>query len=118
MEAKHTNHVGGGQQTIIYIIISIIILFIISFLIYWFVYRNANDNYDFYPFLASKHNTIGHYPELSLNELKTKCNELPNCLGFTTNGWLLHKIRPKSEWTEFTDDPNQGMYVKQDVVLT
>lgn len=42
--------------------------------------------------------------------LKAACTALPNCLGFNTNAWLKHTLKPENQWSRWTQDPNKGFY--------
>jgi len=65
-----------------------------------------------YDFGTQKRNLID-----KVDDLKKVCNETPECLGFNTNGWIKWKIPPKTEWNFWTEQPNQGMYIKENVEI-
>ena len=51
----------------------------------------------------------------AIESIKRLCNKHPECRGFNTSGQLKNKISPEANWTQWTDDPTQGLYVKQDL---
>ena len=44
--------------------------------------------------------------------LAAECSELPNCLGFNTNGYLKASTLPLTEWRKWTTDPSGGFYLR------
>ena len=70
--------------------------------------------YNFYPQMMSLGNKIVFLQELvsKIDELKKKCDETPNCIAFTTDGWLLDDIAPQEEWVKGYKDPTQGLYIR------
>lgn len=50
------------------------------------------DNFSFYQGYDSMNNDIMQYPNKTIDELKTICKSMPDCVGFNSNGWMKHKI--------------------------
>jgi hypothetical protein len=48
------------------------------------------------------------FPTASQEELEEKCNEDPNCLGYTSEGWLKSALAPEEEWI----DVGYNLYIK------
>ncbi len=73
------------------------------------------NDYVFYPGMDSGGNDITQRIDLigNVDKLKEDCNRLPNCMGFNTSGWLKSVIRPNNQWWRFSDNPNDGLYVKK-----
>eukprot|EP01129_Flabellula_baltica_P005474 TRINITY_DN1989_c0_g1_i1.p1 TRINITY_DN1989_c0_g1~~TRINITY_DN1989_c0_g1_i1.p1 ORF type:complete len:366 (-),score=85.03 TRINITY_DN1989_c0_g1_i1:10-1044(-) len=68
-----------------------------------------DENWTFYRNLDSRSNDIGHFPNLTVSELKEKCIEIGG-IAFNTNGWIKDKLNPRQEWGEYGSE-NQGLYV-------
>jgi len=117
------------QNTIIGLVIGAVL--IVAALYYYFIYSAVasissglgdlfippGSQYIFHQGKDSWGSDIVHIPELADNipALKAKCDELPNCKGFTTTGWFKHTIQPENKWSTDSarDRGNQGMYIKQ-----
>jgi len=58
----------------------------------------------------SPYNNISQVPELihDIPKMKLKCNTVPNCVGFNTEGWLKSKILPKELW--LTTNSEEGLF--------
>lgn len=52
----------------------------------------------------------------SIGEMTTACMADSNCKGFNTSGWLKNKIKPENEWGRWTNDPQQGLYIRKDTI--
>jgi hypothetical protein len=76
-------------------------------------------NYTFYPGMDSGGNDITQRTDLigNVDKLKEECNRLPNCMGFNTSGWLKSVIVPNNQWSRFSDNPNDGLYVKKSAAV-
>ncbi len=124
--------VSGGVGTGVAVSIIVAVLVLVGVLLYWYyvssqvqvvvtpdVATNVTapatvQDYTFYPGKDSGGNDIRREAALAgkVAELKLKCDELANCVGFNTNGWLKHTLGPMTTWTK---DPNKGFYVKPGV---
>ncbi len=72
------------------------------------------EDYDFYPGLDSFGNDIGFEQNKTILELKNKSDEIPNCLGFNTYGYLKSKIAPIKDFIKLNNiKANTGLYVKK-----
>ena len=73
------------------------------------------DNYLKYPKLDSrgynKRQVIYKYDKIE--KLKKDCDELPDCAGFNTAGWLKYDIRSPKNFKAWTYDPNNILYCKR-----
>lgn len=68
--------------------------------------------YEFVPFMDSGGNNIGN-KRGTLEEMKAYCDGNSKCKGFSSNGWMKKKLKRRSRWTKWTDDPTKGFYVKE-----
>ena len=73
--------------------------------------------YKFFQGMDSYGNDISQDAALmgKLDKLKEKCNSLPNCKGFNTQGYFKMDIRPETTWNRSSEDINEGLYVKESV---
>jgi len=71
--------------------------------------------YNFYPTRDSSGNNIRQdiWAADNVPALTRACNQLKNCMGFSTDGSLKYRIIPQSQWKLWTTNPNKGLYVKQ-----
>ncbi len=71
----------------------------------------------FYQGKDSGGNDIGNFPG-SLEQIKAKCESLPNCKGFNDNGWIKHTLSMSALTSggNWTSDPNKGFRVHADRV--
>jgi hypothetical protein len=76
------------------------------------VATSTTRNYVFYPGKDSGGNDIKQSAADANNvdKLKATCDNTGGCVGFNTNGWLKHTIKPQASWTTWTTDPNKGMW--------
>ncbi len=71
--------------------------------------------YVFHQGKDSGSNDITQRPDLkdNIDSLQDACNNLPNCMGFNTNGWLKYAIAPESQWHTWAGaTTKQGLYVR------
>merc|ERR1712038_27157 len=73
---------------------------------------NQPNNYYFIPFMDSPGNDIGNFKG-GLDAFIQYCDSRDNCAGFNSNGWLKHTLLDESKWTQWTDNPALGFYVKK-----
>jgi len=71
--------------------------------------------YVFFPYANSSGNEIVKVE--TVPEAFDACSSDPECKGFNSNGWMVHTIKPKSNWSTWTSDPFLGMYVKQKALI-
>lgn len=70
-------------------------------------------SYVFHPMMDSGGNDIANATDLANNvpSLKSKCDQTPKCIAFNTNGWLKEKVESPSTWSQWTSDPDKGLYI-------
>lgn len=68
--------------------------------------------YAFYPGKDSSGNDLEHLSGGAPAQLAAACSSIVNCKGFNSTGWLKSALLPTAEWTTWTNDPNQGLYVR------
>ena len=70
--------------------------------------------WEFVPGMDSSGHDIGQLGRgMSIEEMKALAAARPDCVGFNSNGWFKHTLRPRTEWSRWTDDPNKGLYVRK-----
>jgi hypothetical protein len=69
--------------------------------------------YDFTPYMDSNTENIELAAGLTPDQLAARCDSLPNCLGFNSNGWIKSKVDPPSAWYRWSDDPTKGFYARK-----
>ena len=73
------------------------------------------DPFEFVPHLDSSGTSVGRLGQgMTLAEMKALALSRDDVIAFNTNGDFKSALRDRSEWTRWTDDPNQGMYVKRE----
>ncbi len=79
----------------------------------------SSAKYTFMQGVESPGEDLIHYPQHvgDVSALQAACSRLPPCKGFNTKGYLKKKIKPESERIRFSDDPNQGLYVKKGCIV-
>ena len=74
-----------------------------------------------YTFYQGKDHVLGdlnYLPDHCIYELKIICDSSSDCVGFNTMGWIKKDLGMPSDWSTWSTDPNQGLYVKQPSVST
>ena len=72
-----------------------------------------DDDYDFYQGKDSGYGDCRYKVSGSIAQMKAKCSADRNCLGFNTNGWAKCALKPKGQWSTWTNVPSKGLYVKK-----
>jgi hypothetical protein len=70
--------------------------------------------YEFTPYVDSNTENIENAGQLTPEQLASRCDSLPNCAGFNSNGWIKSRVDPPSAWYRWTDDASKGFYKRQD----
>nr|QBK88764.1 MAG: glycosyl transferase family 2 [Mimivirus LCMiAC01] len=70
---------------------------------------NCDNDFTFYPYMDSNDGDVIHING-TIDELKKECIKKKG-VGFNTNGWIKCKLKPKSQWTKWSDNKNNGLYV-------
>jgi hypothetical protein len=47
------------------------------------------------------------------DEMIAQAEGLDGCIAFNTSGWFKNVLRPRSEWSRFSENPAEGMWVKR-----
>lgn len=45
------------------------------------------------------------------------CQINPYCVGFTSDGWIKHKVKKESEWIQSFSSKSEGLYIKKSTVI-
>ena len=74
--------------------------------------------YDCFPYVDWRGHDIGNFTDSSLKggveAFKKICDVESNCKGFNSNVWFKDFVKPRNQWTEWTNDASQGLYVKKE----
>jgi len=73
--------------------------------------HNAEKTYEEYPNKDSGGGNMERLAGMSVEELETACSEKPECVGFSSAGWLKSAIKPQDEWYDWEGEGN-ALYVK------
>jgi hypothetical protein len=73
------------------------------------------EGYTFHQGLDSDSGDIKLLNAQTPQQLAQFCSENTNCLGFNTNGWVKQNLLPKIDWTQWTSEPTEGFYVKNEI---
>ncbi len=69
--------------------------------------------FDFYPKMDSGGNDIGRISG-GVGVYAEECYKDPACKGFNSNGWMKFRVKERSQWSQWTNDPSLGFYVKKE----
>jgi len=71
--------------------------------------------YTFIPHMNSLGGNIEYKPDLMGNDvdMMLRCSASPRCAGFNTNGYFKDRIRPLQWMNRWSDNPDQGLFVKR-----
>jgi hypothetical protein len=71
-------------------------------------------SYTFYQGKDSAGYDIEYYsfPGITVENMKARCDSLPDCKGFNTNGWIKFYVKDQSQWDHWTNDASKGFYMK------
>lgn len=91
-----------------------VVLIILAFFVLLYIIQKSSkpEPYIFARGKDSSFNDIKNIPGKTPEELKAECDMLENCVGFNTQGWMKHTLKPMTEWVTFEDDPSKGFYYK------
>lgn len=54
-----------------------------------------------------------HFRGISVEDMMARCDSLPDCLGFNTDGWMKYRVKDPSRWeVKWTNDATKGFYMK------
>jgi len=73
--------------------------------------HNAEKSYEEYKNKDSGGGNLERLAGLSIEELEKACSEKPECLGFTSVGWLKSEIADQSAWYDWEGEGN-ALYIK------
>merc|ERR1719443_226171 len=73
--------------------------------------HNAEKTYTEHPNKDSGGGNLERLAGLSVEELETACSEKPECVAFTTAGWLKSSLAPEDQWYDWDGEGN-ALYVK------
>jgi hypothetical protein len=70
--------------------------------------------YPYYTFDGTSAPTRAPSSEWGKPELLAKrCETIAGCIGFTSAGWFKTAARPTENWIRWTDNPSQGIYLRE-----
>ena len=49
----------------------------------------------------------------TIDHIALACRQIPNCVGFNSNGFLKESLHDYSDWYKWTDDSTKGFYTKK-----
>jgi hypothetical protein len=66
----------------------------------------------FFSMKGSYGNDIQKSSSNDIESYSKECDELPDCKGFDSDGYLKFQILNYSRWSSWTNEPNKGLYLK------
>ena len=79
-------------------------------------FQDAADiiEWEFIPYMDSNgHDSGRHGAGKSIPEMMALASSMPDCVAFNTNGWFKTYLKPKNQWSKWTNDSKKGMYIRK-----